>query len=780
MLRIVSDGLQDRTRLNTPVGRPSVDFYRAVLRRRTRWASQWRRVEFDNLADFGRRATVTLPILGELITRVTLVVDLPDLYGPQYAAAAAALTHTVGFGENNCLIGPQWSWTNAIGHAIASEIELTIGDTVVDRLDSRLLEVLDEQTAPVEHWDSVNAMIGRNPSDFAQFRTTEPERQQPTTLEIVPPFWFNRGPGPQALPIQALAKDKVQITVSFRPVQQCVYTDARVDQRNPPLVGATDGPGPMPTMAGCGFYQHWPPGLGGVPIYSMTRETLSCGGTEGSLTPDGRALPGQTMPREWHFRDAYWVVEYVSLEDREAAAYRMADLQIPIEQHIAVPVTPTDGRRHVRIPLPQGGLVRDMTWVAQRTEATDYNAYFLFSRDLGPPDASGSFIPWWPDAVVPDWDYGDGYIQPGFSTRRSDPIAAAALWTRGVRRFEHEGPSLFRSLVPALNCQRCPLVDRYIYRYDFGFWPTGGLEEALGLPLDQVRGFSNWDKLPQKELALTMNTDCTGASNATWEDDPTQPAVLYPANTLATVESDFAETTQAFRVGLGGAGGAATDGNGAFVTGIIDYQAVRRLPGFTGLWVRTNTGGSAALVALGGGGVATWIAVAGAGGAGSTIDASGGRGGHAGSAVEIGWQGGNGTQTHDASGNDLGGGGGGRLAAAGVGLPDGSQMPTTAAFALSHAQTGGTGSARAGGDGYMGGGSGNVAGGGGGSYVSRFITGVASDNRTGGIFDSFVLLTPLRRVAATAPAPAFNIYVWLTTYNMLRITSGRAGLLFSA
>ena len=34
MLRIVSDGLQDRTRLNTPVGRPSVDFYRAVLRRR--------------------------------------------------------------------------------------------------------------------------------------------------------------------------------------------------------------------------------------------------------------------------------------------------------------------------------------------------------------------------------------------------------------------------------------------------------------------------------------------------------------------------------------------------------------------------------------------------------------------------------------------------------------------------------------------------------------------------------------------------------------------------
>jgi hypothetical protein len=29
------------------------------------------------------------------------------------------------------------------------------------------------------------------------------------------------------------------------------------------------------------------------------------------------------------------------------------------------------------------------------------------------------------------------------------------------------------------------------------------------------------------------------------------------------------------------------------------------------------------------------------------------------------------------------------------------------------------------------------------------------------------------------PAPAFNIYVWLTTYNMLRIKNGRGALMFS-
>jgi hypothetical protein len=105
-------------------------------------------------------------------------------------------------------------------------------------------------------------------------------------------------------------------------------------------------------------------------------------------------------------------------------------------------------------------------------------------------------------------------------------------------------------------------------------------------------------------------------------------------------------------------------------------------------------------------------------------------------------------------------------------------MPTTAAFALSHAQTGGTTAAARGGDGYTGGGSGLAAGGGGGSYVSRLITGVESIGSLPTAGDSWVRLTPLRRV--TQPPPAFNIYVWLTTYNILRITSGRGALLFSA
>ena len=887
MFHIVTSGLQDLERLNAPKGNPTIRFYSAVFMRRTRWASQWRRVEFDNLADFGKKATVTLPQLGELISRIILVVDLPDIYTVQRQAYLAAGIPT-NFSDK--LRGPIWNWTNSIGHALCSSIELQIGDQVIDTVDSRLMEIIDEQARPVEHFDTTNTMIGRNPSTY-----TSTTSSRPISVEIVPPFWFNRGPGPQVLPIQALAKDKVQLTVNFRPIQQCVYTDARIDSRNPPL-SANQGPGPLPNIAGCGFFQTG--GASPQPIYNMTTQYTPFV-TPQTNTFNGSLVPGKTMPSAYHFRDAYWIVEYISLEDREAAAFRMADLQIPIEQHVAVSPVETGGAASIRIPLNEGGLVRDMTWVAQRVEAPSYNAYFLFSRDLGPPGATGSFLPWWPDAVIPQWDYGDGIVQPAFCTRQSDPLKAATLWYRGVRRFDHEAPSFFRSLIPALNCQRAPLIDRYVYRYDFGFWPTGGLADALTKPVDQVRGFSNWDKIPKKELELILDTE---ACRSTWAVDPTQSAVTFTeATPLNEFLSYFSAGTHAFQVDLLGSEGAGTYGGaGATVSGILNFQQLRSSPNFKNVIARVVPGGSASLALQTFDGTSfgyKWLAVAGSGGAGSASA----QGGEASSAIAVAKQGGNVIRTHDASYNTgittftndisgytpiryhyfysptytvtspgiiygwrtltsvwpgsianyisvngvytdapftlypgntdidwrdvtlvtpiavvpgdtiliyhsslepdrlydcatnaaraivsipvqgtgvaLGGGGGGRGSTLGVGQIDGQAMDITEPFVLSTQQTGGADYVCRGGDGYRGGGSGIQAGGGGGSFVSHYLTGVQTEDGSNE-GPASIVVTPLVSVPATRPN--FDIYIWMTAYNMLRITGGRGALLFSA
>lgn len=776
MLKIISQGLQDQERLNPPLGNPSTGFYTAVHRRRTRWASRWERVDFDNLADFGRTATATLPIKGELISRITLVVILPDLYTPQAAAEAAAVAagHTV--------IGPHWSWTNAVGHAIASNISFLIDGQQIDTLDSRLLEVIDEQETAVDHFESSCDMVGRNPSSYtdkAYLGATRYQRRTNHTAEVVLPFWFSRGPGPQALPIQALSRSKVQITCQFRSMQDLVYTDARVDSRNPgPETVQT---GPLPLIAGATFYET--DVASPTRIYNQTRTPILQSGAP-TLEPFGKVLSGHAMPTKWHFEEAFFVVEYISLEDREAAAFRMADLQIPILQHIALPPRPTDGAPIHRMPIAQGGLVRDLTVVAQREEATDYNAYFLFSRDLGTPDAEaagGSQIPWWPDARIPNWDYGDGYVRPAFELRRSDPIQGLSFYTRGVARFDHDGPSIFRSLIPALGCRRTPLVDRYIYRYDFGFWPTGGLAEAADRPRDEIRGAANWDRLPQKELVVRMAGAACAATTTQWEVDASQSSVSISGDSVLLLDGPsgpFSSKTAGFQIILRGyTPGNNIDGSGAFVSGIVDYQALRRIIGFQGVRLRTVSGGSAAFVAQTGGNQHLWVAVAGAGGRG--IDSGTFHGGDAGDAVKIGTVGGSTTvRQHAAVDAAHGGAGGGRLSDAGVGLPGGIQMPTTNAFVLSNTQTGGSAMGNsAGGDGYYGGGYGTDAGGGGGSYVSRWITAVESDTQIA-TTDAIATVIPLRLVRQSAPR--FILYSWITTYNLLRITAGRGGLMFSA
>jgi hypothetical protein len=125
----------------------------------------------------------------------------------------------------------------------------------------------------------------------------------------------------------------------------------------------------------------------------------------------------------------------------------------------------------------------------------------------------------------------------------------------------------------------------------------------------------------------------------------------------------------------------------------------------------------------------------------------------------------------------FGGGGGGRLSTLGVGQPDGQRMEVTQSFVMSTQQTGGSTNGFQGGDGYTGGGSGTLAGGGGGSYVSRFMTQVTTEDGTND-GPASILVQPL--ISVPVPKLNYNVYAWLTTYNILRITGGRGALLFSA
>ena len=490
-LTLVSSGLAD-ARQQATRGNPDTAQFVKVVRKTTRWAAQYNRVEFDGAAEFGTRVSMTLPRLGELVSGVTIAVTMPDIYSLQLAAIKAA--GGTSFTDLSGFIGPIYGWTNSLGHALIQQIELEVGGAIIETLDSRLLEILDELHETVESSVAKNVMIKRAPRGFTPLTWLTPE---PLQVYIPIPFWFSRpGVYSHALPIDAMNTDQVRIHVTFRPINQLFYSEARVNLQTTGYRERIDpAPGGMWPITNARFWRATPTATGRV--YDMSTSTPPEG-------ISGEIIQGFSFPPRFSPVEAYAIVEYISLEEYEALQFRTSELSYQVEQHLAVPVQATLQGKEIRIPIPYSNPTRELLWVAQRPEAEAYNAWFLFTRDLGPtvpPQATAAqkspcAVPWWPNATVIPAPANNWQIVPGFQTAYSDPFEGASLLYNGFERFVHEGPSYFRAVVPASYYTKSAVINRYIYAYSFGqrqapyaYGPTGA---------------ANWDKIPRKELFLTM------------------------------------------------------------------------------------------------------------------------------------------------------------------------------------------------------------------------------------------------------------------------------------
>ena len=488
LLSVVCFGLQD-TRLLPPKGQPDIKNYIKVLKKTTRWAAQWVRVDFDGQPNFGQRATCTIPRKAELLTQVTLVTTMPDIATAQQRAAAAC--------EPGTFIGPSYGWTNSLGHALINMVELDIGGVNVDRMDGLFLEARDELYESVQEIRSKNRLINRVPNGFNSTSIGNTS----TAVNYTPiPFWFSQGEYANALPVDALAADQIQISVTFRPVTQLYFTESRLDDRNPGFREGIDVPNTMCPLLGGIFYRE----NGAAPqrIYSISPNSQNAG-------ISGEILPGFTMPTSLNLGDTYLLCEFISLEEAEADALRSSQLDYRVEQHYIVPVQQTQRAENVRLRLPYNNPVKDLFWCCQRPEVATYNSWFLLCRDLYAPTTLPEEwwkIPWWPDAVITTSDQA----KPAFRTAYSEPIRGARMAFSNLIRFQHEqSPSFFRSLLPILNYRKAPLFNRYLYVYPFGLAPGANDDTSLG-PSYNPRGASNFDKLPKKELQITMNPDAYG------------------------------------------------------------------------------------------------------------------------------------------------------------------------------------------------------------------------------------------------------------------------------
>ena len=501
-LTLISSGLAD-ARQRAPLGNPDIHQWVKVCKKTTRWAAQWQRVDFDGAPEFGQRVSLTLPRLGELVSGITIAVTMPDIYTAQINAIKAAGGKDLDNLGN--FLGPLYGWTNSLGHALIQQIELEIGGTIVETLDSRLLEILDELNETVESAVSKNAMIKRAPANFSA-RTWI--TKDPLQVYVPIPFWFSRpGQYSHALPLDALNSDIVRIHVTFRPISQLFYTDARVDARTAGFRPAVDpAPGNMWPLEGGRFWQD---------IQSASTQVYSMNLAMSTHPVNGGLITGHSMSPRYSPVDAYALVEYISLEEYEALAFRTAELTYHVQQHLAIPVQQTLNMKEIRLAIPYSNPTKELLWVAQNPAAETYNAWFLFTRDIGPtlpPQAtiyeqSPCRIPWWPQATMVPRPANKWQIVPGFQTAYSEPFAGATLLYNSYDRFVHEGASYFRGVVPSQYYTKPAVINRYIYAYSFG-QRVGDAAAAAALQQQQQQqpaGAANWDKIPRKEFYLTMN-----------------------------------------------------------------------------------------------------------------------------------------------------------------------------------------------------------------------------------------------------------------------------------
>jgi hypothetical protein len=470
LVRLLHSGPQDQRLL--PKGGPNIDAkaYISVLVRAGRFTTKWHRLDFQQKPQFGQTAFCNITVKGELLTRLYLVVTLPDIYAPQLAAMNLAGTN---------FAGPRFGWTNSIGHALVASATIDIGGTRFETLDSRLLEIHDEFDTPLEKVLNKNQMIGRLQNGFTE--TSLGNSATPTTLHIPIPFWFSKGDLGAALPVDAIHVDDIRVGIQFRPLTGSYYTDSRSSQTVASSVEGSE----LWQIEGSAFYQidtvngsTAPPGL-----YPPPTDLVS-------------VIPGATMPLTFSLGDTYLLAEYIYLDKAESNRWRLGDVQVPIVQHYTIDPKDSKGFPNVTIPMELANPVRHLYWMAQNYGAQSYNAHFLATRDLS--GGTVLYAPWWPDCQGLNTAYPAPLV-PGFLTRDSEPFTYIELVYEGSYvKTSTDNCALYRSILPSLEERKTPWHNRYMYCMPFNI-------QSGYTPPSVPMGEANMNRIMKKELQFGIS-----------------------------------------------------------------------------------------------------------------------------------------------------------------------------------------------------------------------------------------------------------------------------------
>jgi hypothetical protein len=234
LLNLVSQG-QQNVILN---GNPSKTFWKSTYKKYTNFGKQSFRLDFDGTPSLSLTTESTFNFkvkrYADLLMDCYISINLPNIWSP--ILPPQSYTNPDGSTGYTDWAPYEFQWIENIGAQIISRVTITCGNQQLQQYTGQYILNSTQRDFSYTKLELFNEMIGQTPelNDPANygarvnsypnaFYTTSPAGAQPSimgrTLYIPLGAWFNLVTT-QAFPLVALQYNELQISVSFRPINE--------------------------------------------------------------------------------------------------------------------------------------------------------------------------------------------------------------------------------------------------------------------------------------------------------------------------------------------------------------------------------------------------------------------------------------------------------------------------------------------------------------------------------------------------------------------------------
>ena len=183
---------------------PQISFFKIVYRRYTNFSIETVQVNFLYEANFGKKYTVEIGKIGDLLHKMWLVIELPDI----------PVIYDFNNNINNKI---KFKWTRKLAYAIIDYVEIEIGNQIVSKQWGEWMGVLEEL-----NWNnfnnSIDEYIGNTP-DLTTYQYLN-KNFNSKILYIPLWFWFCNNAG-SALPLLCLEYMIIRFNIQLNNFQSC-------------------------------------------------------------------------------------------------------------------------------------------------------------------------------------------------------------------------------------------------------------------------------------------------------------------------------------------------------------------------------------------------------------------------------------------------------------------------------------------------------------------------------------------------------------------------------